>query len=294
MAMSIGLNLFSVFKELNEDYFGTLEKVAEMGYKNVELISSNFSTGERYTKTFSVPVIKKKLDELGLHAFAAHEGVAPGKALIDGDWDMIIDENAELGCSSIVMPMAFINSREDTLKTAKDLNAIGEKCKAAGLDFYYHNHAHEFKRVGDQSLFDLLIENTDPNYVKFELDLVWVTRGGYDPIALLETLGARCDMIHQKDLGLHVNPVNIFSAIGGQEDIDTMQIYKQVVKPTDFVNLGTGIVDFDKTYQKINEMGIVKYAIVENEGSVGNKLTSIASDLDVMEKYVQGYINADK
>lgn len=294
MAMSIGLNLFSVFKELNEDYFGTLEKVAEMGYKNVELISSNFSTGERYTKTFSVPVIKKKLDDLGLHAFAAHEGVAPGKALIDGDWDRIIEENAELGCSSIVMPMAFINSREDTLQTAKDLNAIGEKCNAAGLDFYYHNHAHEFKRVGDQSLFDLLLENTDPNYVKFELDLVWVTRGGYDPIALLETLGARCDMIHQKDLGLHVNPVNIFSAISGQEDIDTMQIYKQVVKPTDFVNLGTGIVDFDTTYQKINEMGIVKYAIVENEGSVGNKLTSIASDLSVMEKYVQGYINADK
>jgi sugar phosphate isomerase/epimerase len=294
MAMSIGLNLFSVFKELNEDYFGTLEKVAEMGYKNVELISSNFSTGERYTKTFSVPVIKKKLDELGLHAFAAHEGVAPGKALIDGDWDKIIDENAELGCSSIVMPMAFINSREDTLQTAKDLNSIGEKCKGAGLDFYYHNHAHEFKRVGDQSLFDLLVENTDPDYVKFELDLVWVTRGGYDPIALLETLGARCDMIHQKDLGLHVDPVNIFSAIRGQKDIDTMQIYKQVVKPTDFVNLGTGIVDFDTTYQKINEMGIVKYAIVENEGSVGNKLTSIASDLDVMEKYVQGYINADK
>jgi sugar phosphate isomerase/epimerase len=294
MAMSIGLNLFSVFKELNEDYFGTLEKVAEMGYKNVELISSNFSTGERYTKIFSVPVIKKKLDELGLHAFAAHEGVAPGKALIDGDWDKIIDENAELGCSSIVMPMAFINSREDTLQTAKDLNSIGEKCKAAGLDFYYHNHAHEFKRVGDQSLFDLLVENTDPDFVKFELDLVWVTRGGYDPIALLETLGARCDMIHQKDLGIHVDPVNIFSAISGQEDIDTMQIYKQVVKPTDFVNLGTGIVDFNTTYQKINEMGIVKYAIVENEGSVGNKLTSIASDLDVMEKYVQGYINADK
>ena len=290
MTLSIGLNLFSVFRELNEDYFGTLEKVAEMGYQNIELISSNFSTGERFADTFTLPVIKKKLDELGLNAFAAHEGVAPGKSLIEGNWDKIIEENAALGCQSIVFPMAFISGSEDTLQTAEHLNVIGNKCKESGLDFYYHNHAHEFKRIGESSLFDLLVENTDPGLVKFELDLVWVMRGGYNPISVLEKLGNRCDMIHQKDLGTHVDPINIFTALSEENNEDTMKLYSEVVKPTDFVNLATGIMNFEETYQKLNELEIVRYAIVENEGQQGNKFTSIASDLKVMEKYLQGLI----
>jgi sugar phosphate isomerase/epimerase len=288
MTMEIGLNLFSVFKELNEDYFGTLEKVAEMGYKNLELLTVNFSTGERYTDDFSLPVIKQKLKDLGLNAFSAHEGVAPGSSIMDADWDRIVEENAALGCQSIVFPMAFISGREDTLQTAEHLNQIGKKCKEAGLSFYYHNHAHEFRRVGETSLFELLAENTDPALVKFELDLVWVMRGGYDPLALLEKLGSRCDMIHQKDLGQHVNPVTIFPSPPQESDLDTMKIYTEIVKPNDFVNLGTGIVNFQETYQKLHQLGFVRYAIVENEGQLGNKFTSIANDLKVMEKYVQG------
>lgn len=290
MTMEIGLNLYSVFRELNEDYFGTLEKAAEAGYKNVELISANFSTGERFSDTFSLPVIKQKFNELGLNPFAAHEGVAPGKALLDANWDKIIDENATLGCKSIVFPMAFISGREDTLQTAEQLNEIGKKCKEAGLSFYYHNHAHEFKRVGETSLFELLVENTETENVKFELDLVWAVRGGYNPISLLVKLGNRCDMIHQKDLGKHVNPVNIFSAAIQEDNVDTMKLYTELVKPNDFVNLGTGIVNFQETYQKLNELGTIRYAIVENEGQLGNKFTSIASDLKVMEKYVQGLL----
>jgi len=288
--MEIGLNLFSVFRELNEDYFGTLEKVAEIGYKNVELISANFATGERFTDTFTLPVIKQKFDDLGLKAFAAHEGVAPGKSILEADWDKIIEENALLECESIVFPMAFISGREDTLKTAENLNQLGKKCKEAGLSFYYHNHAHEFKRMGETSLFELLVENTDSKNVKFELDLVWVMRGGYDPISLLEKLGSRCDMIHQKDLGKHVNPVNIFSAFSQEDNPDTMKLYTEFVKPNDFVNLGTGIVQFKETYQKLNELGSIRYAIVENEGQLGNKIASIADDLNVMKNYVQGAI----
>lgn len=288
MTIEIGLNLFSVFKELNEDYFGTLEHVAEMGYKNLELITVNFSTGERYTDTFSLPVIKQKLKDLGLNAFSAHEGVAPGSSILDGDWNRIIEENAALGCQSIVFPMAFISGREDTLQTAEQLNLVGKKCKEAGLSFYYHNHAHEFRRVGETSLFELLAENTDPALVKFELDLVWVMRGGYDPLALLEKLGSRCDMIHQKDLGQHVNPVTIFPSSPQESNLDTMKIYTEIVKPNDFVNLGTGIVNFQETYHKLHQLGYVRYAIVENEGQQGKKFTSIANDLKVMEKYVQG------
>ncbi|MED4228282.1 sugar phosphate isomerase/epimerase [Neobacillus cucumis] len=287
MTMDIGLNLFSVFRELNEDYFGTLEKVAVMGYKNIELITANFSNGKRYSDTFTLSAIKQKFNELGLKAFAAHEGVAPGQSIMDNDWDKIIAENLELECKSIVFPMAFISGQEDTLQTAQHLNKIGEKCKEVGMDFYYHNHAHEFKRVGDQSLFELLVENTNPEFVKIELDLIWAMRGGYDPISLLEKLDARCDMIHQKDLGNHVNPVNLFQAINLDDAENPMKMYTDYVKPTDFVNLGTGIVNFGETYKKLNELGHIRYAIVENEGQIGDKFTSIASDLNVINQTIQ-------
>lgn len=72
MTMKIGLNLFSIYKELNEDYFGNLEKVAEAGYQYVELISTNFSTGVRFSDNFTLPVMKQKFNELGLIPFAAH------------------------------------------------------------------------------------------------------------------------------------------------------------------------------------------------------------------------------
>lgn len=187
--------------------------------------------------------------------------------------------------------MAFISGREDTLQTAEHLNEIGRKCKHTGMKFYYHNHAHEFKRVRDTTLFHLLVENTDSEYVNFELDLVWVMRGGYDPFSLLEQLGPRCDMIHQKDLGKHVNPVNIFATMNQEDNVDTMKLYTEFVKPNDFVNLGTGMVNFQETYQKLNDLGFIRYAIVENEGQLGNKFTSIESDLKVMEKNVEGHIS---
>lgn len=293
MNMSVGINLYSVFRELNEDFLGTLERVAKMGYTHVELISANFSTGVRFSDTFTVPVIKQKLDELGLHAFAAHEGVAPGQELIDGDWDAIIKINEELGCRSIVLPFSFIQGREDTLKAAEQMNAIGKKVKAAGMEFYYHNHAHEFARAGDTSLFHILAENTDPEYVKFELDLVWVMRGGYDPIDILNMLGSRCDMIHQKDLSKQVLPVNLFDAIAEEDkQLNSMQVLRKYVRPEDIVNLGTGIFDFEKVYQKMKDMGHICYAIVENEGNQGDKLTSIASDLQVITKYVNPILHA--
>jgi len=69
-----------------------------------------------------------------------------------------------------------------------------------------------------------------------------------------------------------------------------MKLYTELVKPNDFVNLGTGIVNFQETYQKLNELGSIRYAIVENEGQLGNKFSSIADDLQVMENNVIGYI----
>lgn len=289
MSISAGINIFSVAKELGEDYYGTLEKVASAGYENIEMIGFNMQKRTRLMDEFPVESVRAKFKELGLKAIAAHEGTMPGQELISHDWELVMKYYGGLECENIVLPSVWIQSREETLKTAEQMNVIGKKLKENGFKFYLHNHAHEFKKVGDQTLFDLFVENTDPSYVNFELDLVWIIRAGLDPLAVLEQLGDRCDMIHQKDLNNNLAyPVSIFEAVqqGGDEDLDVLQAYRKYVSPTDFVDLGTGRVDLATIYAKLHVMGHVRYALVENEGESADKFKSIRNDLKVLKQYL--------
>ncbi|MFD0696575.1 sugar phosphate isomerase/epimerase family protein [Paenibacillus sp. GCM10027628] len=289
MSIFAGINIFSVAKELGEDYYGTLEKVASAGYENIEMIGFNMQKRTRLMDEFPVESVRSKFKELGLKAIAAHEGTMPGQELIAHDWDQVMAYYGGLECENIVLPSVWIQTREETLKTAEQMNEVGKKLKENGFRFYLHNHAHEFKQDGDRTLFDLFMENTDPSYVKFELDLVWVIRAGLDPVDVLTKLGDRCDIIHQKDLSKNLaHPVNLFEAIkqGGAEEQDLMQVYRKYVSPSDFVDLGTGRVDLPSIYAQIKEMGHVRYALVENEGESADKFLSIRNDLNVLKPYL--------
>lgn len=289
MTIAAGINIFSVYRELGEDYFGTLEKVAEAGYVNIELIGFNMKTFKRYIDEIPVESVRDKLRELGLKAVSVHEGTAPGQELTSHDWDSVMKYYAGLECEGIVLPSVWIKDREDTLRAAEQMNSIGKKMKEGGFQFYLHNHAHEFKTIGDHTLFDLLLQNTDPSYVKFEIDLAWVMRAGIDPVAVLEKLGDRCDMIHQKDLSKNLaSQLNIMEAMrqGGDEALESFEVYRKYVGPGDFVDLGTGIFDFASVYEQIRSMGHVRYSLVENEGESEDKFGSIRKDLTVLQKYV--------
>ncbi|NIK78850.1 sugar phosphate isomerase/epimerase [Paenibacillus castaneae] len=290
MTMAAGINIFSVYRELGDDYFGTLEKVAAAGYVNIELIGFNMKKFTRYIDEIPMESVRDKFRELGLKAVSVHESPAPGQELISHDWDSVMKYYAGLDCEGIVLPSVWIKDREDTLRAAEQMNSIGKKMKEGGFQFYLHNHAHEFKTIGDETLFDLLLNHTDSSYVKFELDLAWVMRAGVDPIAVLEKLGDRCDMIHQKDLSrsLTASQINIMEAVrqNGDEDLDPFEVYRKYIGPGDFVDLGTGMFDFKTVYEQIRSMGHVRYALVENEGESEDKFSSISNDLTLLKKYV--------
>lgn len=289
MTIEAGINIFSVYRELGEDYFGTLEKVAAAGYVNIELIGFNMKSFTRYIDEIPMEAVRDKFRELGLNAVAVHEGTMPGQELISHDWDSLMKYYAGIGCQRIVLPSVWIKDREDTLKAAEQMNSIGKKMKDGGFQFYLHNHAHEFKAVGDQTLFDLILENTDPSYVKFEIDMAWVVRAGIDPIHVLEKLGDRCDIVHQKDISNNLSgQLNIMEAMqqGSEEGLEPFQIYQKHIGPGDFVDLGTGRFDFAAVYEQIRAMGHVRYALVENEGESEDKFGSIRKDLTVLQQYV--------
>ncbi len=89
----------------------------------------------------------------------------------------------------------------DDLKQTADLfNKTGETCKKAGLQFAYHNHDFEFKKVGDTMTYDYMLQNTNPNLVKWEMDIYWVVAGGQDPAAYFKEYPNRFPLGHVKDM----------------------------------------------------------------------------------------------
>src|SRR5262249_32274661 len=123
------------------------------------------------------------------------------------------------------------------------------------VDFYYHNHFHEFQVLGGQAVMDLLLANTDSHLVKFEFDTYWAARGGADPVEWLLKLGNRCDLTHQKDLPSSAQPVNLFDVFGKDARI-TLQELLQTQKPEQFAEIGEGTMDLNTLIATMRQIGV--------------------------------------
>ena len=185
----IALQLYTVRQHTGQDFVGTLRQVAEMGYRAVELAGLGGLPASE---------VRAALDELGLRAMGAHVPFARFESDLDG----VVAEMQALGCEYAIVPSMPQDRRDDrgrALEAAELFNHWGERCRAAGLRFGYHNHAFEFAPLDGGTLFDLLVANTDPSLVALELDLFWAHDAGVDPVALLGQLGGRVPLVHVKD-----------------------------------------------------------------------------------------------
>ncbi len=203
--------------------------------------------------------------------------------MCDSDIDGFIDYNLKIGSSGIVMPMAFFNSKEQTIAYAKELNAIGKKCADAGLNFYYHNHFQEFEKFEGETVMEILINNTSPEYVNFELDTYLDTTGGVNPVEYLQEIGDRCKIVHQKDINKSLAPedVNILDHVEGEITMDTVL---PVMKPENFTEIGTGTMDIKAIVNQVNQMDSVEYIIVEVDMSTLPSLESVEISLKNLKK----------
>jgi sugar phosphate isomerase/epimerase len=205
LGLPLGLQLYSVREQLPKDYLGTLKQIAALGYKEVE--AAGF-----YDK--SAADVKAAMHEAGLHLVSAHYA----SAVLFPQLDSIIDYAKALGLEWIVCSFPAIKNParlqdksyqgvrrsftlEDWRYNADQFNQIGEKVKAAGMRFAYHNHTMEFAAQDGVVPFDELARLTDPEKVWFEVDTGWVVVGGGDPEAILSRYGKRIKMLHVKELG---------------------------------------------------------------------------------------------
>lgn len=269
MGLDLGLQLYSVRESLQQDPAGTLEKIAAIGYKNLEIarVRTTDKGIEHIIGNWSGNEVKRCLDGLGMKMISCH-------ALIDAktNWDQLIAFNLEIGSKAIVYPLAFYITKQDVLTFAGKLNEYGQICKRYGIDFYYHNHFHDFQVFEGQTVLDLLLQNTDQALVKFELDTYWAVRGGVDPIVWLWKLGDRCDLTHQKDLPCTAKPVNWFDVFGKQSTI-TIDGLLKTQHASQFTEIGEGILNI-KSYIEAMRAINVKYVFVEQDKSMG-ELASI-------------------
>ena len=190
-AKSLAVQLYTLRNETAQDFPGTLEQVAATGVSAVEFAGWG---------TYTAADMRRLLDEVGLAAMGAHVGLQA----LEANLDQVIADIQTLGAKHVACPGFF---PRDRLKTADDfrrageqLGRIGEHCKAADLQFSYHNHDHELVMFDGEYGLDLMMAAADPQFLNVQLDLGWVAYAGVDPVEYLRKYAGRAPTIHFKDM----------------------------------------------------------------------------------------------
>ena len=212
-----GLQLYTLRDILPKDPKGILKQVAAMGYKQVE----SFEGKEGMFWGMKNTEFKKYMDDLGMEIISSH-------CDINKDFERKVNEAAEIGMKYLIDPWVGPQKSIDVFKkTADTFNERGETCKKAGLRFGYHNHDYPFVPVDGQLPLDVMISNTDPSLVDFEMDIYWVVTAGADPIAWFEKYPNRFKLSHIKDRKKNALPSDKdASCVAGQGEIDFAKILK--------------------------------------------------------------------
>jgi sugar phosphate isomerase/epimerase len=188
----VGLQLYTVRELFSADPVATLEKVAKVGYREVEYGGGGYDAMDH-------KLLRKTMDRLGLTSPSLHIGY---DALLD-NFDASVAMAKTLGADTVILPYMVDKHREAAAWDAAlvNINRFGAQLKAAGLGFAYHNHDFEFTVKPDGvSLFDRLVKACDPELVKIELDLYWAVHAGEDVQALIKRLAGRIYAYHVKDM----------------------------------------------------------------------------------------------
>lgn len=185
----IGIQLYTVRSQMQRDVPGTLARLSEIGYKEVEFAG--------YFGRTSADV-RQLLERNGLTSPSTHIGYDQLKA----NWDKALDDAAATGHQYITIPYLPTDVRKSVgtwRAVADDFNRAAERARGRGLAFAYHNHDFEFARVDGQVPYDILLANTDLSLVAFQMDVFWLTKGGGDPLAYIAQHPSRFTMLHIKD-----------------------------------------------------------------------------------------------
>ena len=280
MAVKVGVQLYSVRDEMMKDPVKTIESVAKAGYKYLEAANHNALTDFGVGFGVDAKTLRSVLEEQGSSIVSAH--IFP---FTPDNTKELIEYNHILGNNYIVYPMDFYSDYDEVQRKIEMMNTVGKVFKAEGISLLYHNHFHEFQKFNGKTVYQMIFENTDPDYVGFELDTFWSMRGGQNPLEVMDYLGKRLKLVHQKDYApVEGFETNIFDRLGYDARID-MDVFNTGYDPGEFREIGTGTMDIQTIINKANAMGSVDYIILEQDYSSHPQLESIRMSMDSFKKF---------
>jgi sugar phosphate isomerase/epimerase len=191
----IGVQIYSARNELYADFEGTLKKLSQMGYRQIEAFGLN--ADRKFIGRIDATYFKALCGDLGMHMVATHCNF-----FMPDQVQRYVDGALEAGVDFLIIPYIPDDKRktlDDYRRLAEGMNQIGAVCKQAGLQFGYHNHAFEFETLEGAMPMEVLISETDSGLVSFELDLFWVVHAGVDPASFIKKHTGRFSCFHVKD-----------------------------------------------------------------------------------------------
>jgi len=256
----LGVQIYTARTILPKDPEGTLKRIADIGYKEVEL--------------FAYPQLKELVpivNKLGMKATSMHLPMP----LVTGNWGdqtpidlpQFLSDAKAAGLSYVGMPYVAPNERKEFSALAAKMNKTGEAVSKAGMTFFYHNHAFEFAGKPGERVIDKFKKELDPKLVKLEMDIFWVAAGGSDPVAFLEEWRGRVALMHVKDKS---------------RDMGTVETESQA-KPADFKEVGTGTLDIPKILKTALKTGVDKF-FVEQDQCPGDPIDSLKLSFENLKK----------
>ncbi|GAB4255299.1 MAG: sugar phosphate isomerase/epimerase [Acidobacteriota bacterium] len=265
-----GVQLYTVRSILPSDPAGVLRKIAEIGYREVELVRAGMKDVVPHLAAVSLkPAAGHYEAALVTGDWKASDEAREKDPYLPRDWREAVDVAAKVGLEFMVIS-SFRAPRDAGLdayrRFAEQMNRAAEVCSQAGLRLAYHNHAFEFDPAKGERPIDIFLEEFGPD-VTIELDVFWASVAGEDPTTLIRTWGKRVSLLHLKDRKPGVSPT-----------------FVEFQVPRDaFREVGQGVLDFPGILAAAERTGVSHY-FVEQDQCPGNPLDSIKKSFEYLKQ----------
>jgi sugar phosphate isomerase/epimerase len=248
-SFGVGIQLYTLRDAMAADVLGSLQKVSDLGYKDLEL--ANYANNKFYG--YAPKEFKKIVNDMGMEIISSHTAVE-SEGITQSNAKRMADDHAEMGVKYCVQP--WVNDEDRTIETYKkmigDWNQVGSIMKNVGIQFAYHNHNFEFKNIdGIVPYYDIFMPEMDADLITMEIDMYWVTKAGQDPVEMFKKYPGRFQLFHFKDMSEKMPP------------------FYDVVKD-DITAVGDGLIDFKRIYAARETAGM-KYMFVEDDNQGNGK-----------------------